>query len=56
MSRQSQLISLLDETDKQVRDRVHGDQVKRLKEARGVYREEIMDCVRHCAWYCDPLG
>ncbi|KAL2521490.1 E3 ubiquitin-protein ligase [Forsythia ovata] len=51
MSRQSQLISLLDETDKQIRDRVHGDQVKRLKEARGVYREEIMDCVRHCAWY-----
>ncbi|RWW67437.1 hypothetical protein BHE74_00025119, partial [Ensete ventricosum] len=25
--------------------------VKRLKEARNVYREELVDCVRQCAWY-----
>ncbi|KAI3451086.1 hypothetical protein Pfo_007751 [Paulownia fortunei] len=51
MSRQSQSISLLEETDRQVRDSIYGDQVKRLKEARSVYREEVMDCVRHSAWY-----
>ncbi|KAK4382985.1 E3 ubiquitin-protein ligase RKP [Sesamum angolense] len=51
MSRQSQSISLLEETDRQIRDSIYGDQVKRLKEARSVYREEVMDCVRHCAWY-----
>ncbi|XP_060185646.1 E3 ubiquitin-protein ligase RKP [Lycium barbarum] len=51
MSRQSQSISLLEETDKQIREKVCGEHVKRLKEARSVYREEVMDCVRHCAWY-----
>ncbi|KAH7859705.1 hypothetical protein Vadar_004574 [Vaccinium darrowii] len=51
MSRQSQSISLLEETDKQIRERACGEQLKRLKEARGVYREEVMDCVRNCAWY-----
>lgn len=51
MSRQSQSISLLEESDRQLRESIYGDQVKRLKEARSVYREEVMDCVRHCAWY-----
>lgn len=51
MSRQSQSITLLEEADKQIREKVCGEHVKRLKEARSVYREEVMDCVRHCAWY-----
>ncbi|KAK6150490.1 hypothetical protein DH2020_015422 [Rehmannia glutinosa] len=51
MSRQSQSISLLEETDRQIRECMYGDQVKRLKEARSVYREEVTDCVRHSAWY-----
>ncbi|GFP97326.1 E3 ubiquitin-protein ligase rkp [Phtheirospermum japonicum] len=51
MSRQSHSISLLEETDRQIRECMYGDQVKRLKEARSVYREEVMDCVRHSAWY-----
>ncbi|KAL6993093.1 RING-type E3 ubiquitin transferase [Sarracenia purpurea var. burkii] len=51
MSHQSQSISLLEETDKQIRERACGEQLKRLKEARSVYREEVMDCVRNCAWY-----
>ncbi|MCL7029080.1 hypothetical protein MKW94_008116, partial [Papaver nudicaule] len=48
-SHQSQSISLLEETDKQIRERSCGEQLKRLKEARNVYREELIDCVRHCA-------
>ncbi|XP_047329553.1 E3 ubiquitin-protein ligase RKP [Impatiens glandulifera] len=51
MSLQSQTISVLEETDKQIKDRACGEQLKRLKEARSVYREEIMDCVRNTAWY-----
>lgn len=51
MSRQSHSISLLEETDKQIRERACGEQLKRLKEARSVYREEVRDCVRNCAWY-----
>ncbi|XP_075479160.1 E3 ubiquitin-protein ligase RKP-like [Primulina tabacum] len=51
MSRQSQSIILLEETDRQIKESIYEDQVKRLKEARSVYREEVMDCVRHCAWY-----
>nr|GMC63097.1 E3 ubiquitin-protein ligase RKP [Ipomoea batatas] len=51
MSRQSQSISSLEETDRQIRERACGEQVKRLKEARSVYREEVMECVRHCYWY-----
>ncbi|KAI3866192.1 hypothetical protein MKX03_014918 [Papaver bracteatum] len=50
-SHQSQSISLLEETDKQMRERSCGEQLKRLKEARNVYREELIDCGRHCAWY-----
>lgn len=51
MSHQSQSISLLEETDKQIRDRACGEQLKHLKEARSIYREEVIDCIRHCAWY-----
>ncbi|WOL11534.1 hypothetical protein Cni_G20297 [Canna indica] len=51
MSHQSQSISLLDDTDKQIRERSCTEQVKRLKEARNAYREELVDCVRQCAWY-----
>ncbi|XP_012075216.1 E3 ubiquitin-protein ligase RKP isoform X2 [Jatropha curcas] len=51
MSHQSQSISLLEETDKQIRERGSSDQLRRLKEVRNDYREEVMDCVRHCAWY-----
>ncbi|WOG97343.1 hypothetical protein DCAR_0416683 [Daucus carota subsp. sativus] len=51
ISHQAQSISLLEETDKQIRERATGEQLKRLKEARTVYREELMDCVRKCAWY-----
>jgi Kip1 ubiquitination-promoting complex protein 1 len=25
--------------------------LKRLKEARTVYREDLIDCVRQCTWY-----
>ncbi|KAG6508926.1 hypothetical protein ZIOFF_034308 [Zingiber officinale] len=51
MSHQSQSISLLDDTDKQIREKSCIEQVKRLKEARNAYREELVDCVRQCAWY-----
>ncbi|XP_015580547.2 E3 ubiquitin-protein ligase RKP isoform X1 [Ricinus communis] len=51
MSHQSQSISLLDETDKQIRERGCSEQLRRLKEVRNDYREEVIDCVRHCAWY-----
>jgi len=50
MSHQSQSISLLEETDKQIRERASCDQIKRLKEARNNYKEDVMDCVRHSAW------
>ncbi|KAE8700087.1 E3 ubiquitin-protein ligase RKP [Hibiscus syriacus] len=51
MSHQSQSISILEETDKQIRERACKEQLKRLKETRNNYREEVIDCVRHCAWY-----
>ncbi|XP_022741612.1 E3 ubiquitin-protein ligase RKP isoform X2 [Durio zibethinus] len=51
MSHQAQSISLLEETDKQIRERACGEQLKRLKETRNNYREEVIDSVRHCAWY-----
>ncbi|KAK4765336.1 hypothetical protein SAY86_026426 [Trapa natans] len=50
-SQQSQFVSLLEETEKQIREQVYGEKLKRLKEARIGYREEIANCVRHCAWY-----
>ncbi|KAJ4847946.1 hypothetical protein Tsubulata_018544 [Turnera subulata] len=51
MSHQSQSISLLEETDRQMREGASSEQFRRLKEARNEYREEVIDCVRHCAWY-----
>ncbi|KAF8405943.1 hypothetical protein HHK36_008021 [Tetracentron sinense] len=50
ISLQSQSLSLLEETDKQIRERACSEQLKRLKEARNVYREELNDCIRQCAW------
>ncbi|KAK9062272.1 hypothetical protein SSX86_019458 [Deinandra increscens subsp. villosa] len=49
MTHQSHSISQLEETDRQIRG--GGEQLRRLKEARNVYREEVIDAVRHCAWY-----
>ncbi|XP_021887448.1 LOW QUALITY PROTEIN: E3 ubiquitin-protein ligase RKP [Carica papaya] len=51
MSHQLQSISLLEETDKQIRDQICSEQLKQLKEARSNYRDEVMDYVRHSAWY-----
>ncbi|XP_076898856.1 E3 ubiquitin-protein ligase RKP-like [Bidens hawaiensis] len=51
MTHQSHSISQLEETDRQIRERGGGEQLRRLKEARSIYREEVIDCVRHCAWY-----
>lgn len=50
MAHQSQSISLLEETDKQIRERACMEQLKHLKEARSNYREEVINYVRHCAW------
>ncbi|KAI4330150.1 hypothetical protein MLD38_028453 [Melastoma candidum] len=50
-SHQSQFISLLEDTDKQIREQAFGEKLKRLKEVKNGYREEIANCVRHCAWY-----
>jgi Kip1 ubiquitination-promoting complex protein 1 len=54
MSHQAQSISLLEETDKQIKERVCSEKLRQLKEARNDYREDIIDCVRHCAWYDVP--
>ncbi|CAK7337924.1 unnamed protein product [Dovyalis caffra] len=51
MSHQAQSISLLEETDKQIKECVCSEKLRRLKEARNDYREEVIDFVRHCAWY-----
>lgn len=51
ISHQSQLISQLEETDKQIKERSSSEQIKHLKEARNLYREELVDCVRQCAWH-----
>lgn len=51
MSQQSQSISLLEETDRQIREKSCAEQVRRLKEARNSYHEDLVDCVRHCVWY-----
>nr|XP_043631994.1 E3 ubiquitin-protein ligase RKP [Erigeron canadensis] len=51
MSHQSHSISQLEDTDRQIRERGNGEQLRRLKEARSVYRDEVIDSVRHCTWY-----
>ncbi|MQM00938.1 hypothetical protein Taro_033682, partial [Colocasia esculenta] len=48
-SHQTSLSTLLDEIDKQIREKTCNEQQKRLKEARNVYREELVDCLRQCA-------
>lgn len=56
MQHQMQLIAQLEDTDRQIRGEIRGeknstDYLKRLKEARTVYREDLIDCVRKCTWY-----
>lgn len=49
-SHQTSLSAILDDIDKQIREKPSGEQQKGLKEARNVYREELVDCIRQCAW------
>ena len=52
MQHQMQSIAQLDETDRQIRgEKMSSEYLKRLKEARTVYREDLIDCVRQCTWY-----
>eukprot|EP00252_Welwitschia_mirabilis_P001548 TRINITY_DN11422_c0_g1_i1.p1 TRINITY_DN11422_c0_g1~~TRINITY_DN11422_c0_g1_i1.p1 ORF type:complete len:749 (-),score=140.82 TRINITY_DN11422_c0_g1_i1:63-2258(-) len=52
MSHQSHCFALLDDTDEQIRaGNTSSDHLRHLKEARNVYREDLVDCVRQCAWY-----
>lgn len=55
MQHQMQSIAQLDDTDRQIRGEIRGEMsseyLKRLKEARTVYREDLIDCVRKCTWY-----
>lgn len=54
MQHQMQSIAQLDETDRQIRgEKMSCEYLKRLKEARTVYREDLIDCVRQCTWYVD---
>uniref|UniRef100_A0A1D1Z8J2 RING-type E3 ubiquitin transferase n=1 Tax=Anthurium amnicola TaxID=1678845 RepID=A0A1D1Z8J2_9ARAE len=50
-SHQTSLNTLLDDIDKQIREKSCTEQQKRLREARNVYREELVDCIRQCTWY-----
>ena len=41
----------LDDTDRQIRsEKTANDLVKRLKEARSVYRDDLIECVRQSTW------
>ncbi|CAN1224507.1 E3 ubiquitin-protein ligase RKP [Linum grandiflorum] len=51
VSHQSQSVALLEETERQIRERPSSEQLRRLKEARSDYREEVVDYVRHSTWY-----
>ncbi|KAK8966827.1 E3 ubiquitin-protein ligase RKP [Platanthera guangdongensis] len=51
MSHQSHTISLLDDMDKQIREKSCIEQLKKIREARKSYHEELTDCVRQCIWY-----
>jgi Kip1 ubiquitination-promoting complex protein 1 len=52
MQHQMQSIAQLDDTDWLIRgEKVSGDYLKRLKEARTLYREDLIDFVRQCTWY-----
>ncbi|GAB2279360.1 hypothetical protein Dimus_014002 [Dionaea muscipula] len=51
MSHQSQSISQLEEIDRQMREGTCVEHQRRLKEARNIYREEVLDYIRHSTWY-----
>ncbi|XP_073388310.1 E3 ubiquitin-protein ligase RKP [Physcomitrium patens] len=52
MQHQMQSIAQLDETDRQIRGKNMSRQhLKHLKEARTVYREDLIHCARQCTWY-----
>ncbi|MCO5588942.1 hypothetical protein L7F22_042904 [Adiantum nelumboides] len=52
LQHQVQYITQLDETDRQIRtEKTSGDLLKRLKEARAVYREDLIECVRQSTWH-----
>jgi Kip1 ubiquitination-promoting complex protein 1 len=56
MHHQMQSIAQLEDTDRQIRgEKVSSDYLKRLKEARTYYREDLMDCVRQCTWYVNRV-
>nr|AFN42812.1 E3 ubiquitin protein ligase-like protein [Marsilea vestita] len=52
LQHQLQSITQLDDTDRQIRvEKPSNDHLKRLKEARAVYREDLIECVRQSTWY-----
>eukprot|EP00250_Pteridium_aquilinum_P015144 c22406_g1_i1 orf=516-4535(+) len=52
LQHQLQYITQLDDTDRQIRtEKASSDHLKRLKEARAVYREDLIECVRQSTWY-----
>eukprot|EP00249_Psilotum_nudum_P024720 c29275_g1_i2 orf=485-4546(+) len=52
LQHQLQAIGQLDETDRQIHaEQGSGDFLRRLKEARALYREDLIDCVRQSTWY-----
>jgi Kip1 ubiquitination-promoting complex protein 1 len=52
MQHQMQSIAQLDDTERSIHgEKVSGDYLKRLKEARTLYREDLIDFVRQCTWY-----
>lgn len=48
---QMQSINDLDEADRQIREGGSSDRVRHLRDARIVYKEEVIDRVRRAAWY-----
>lgn len=52
LQHQIQYVTQLDDTDRQIRtEKTSSDLLKRLKEARAVYREDLIECVRQSTWY-----
>ncbi|KAJ7546266.1 hypothetical protein O6H91_08G032800 [Diphasiastrum complanatum] len=52
MQHQIQSIAQLDDTDRQIRsEKGSSEHLKQLKEARALYRDDLIDCVRQCTWY-----
>lgn len=51
LQHQIQYVTQLDDTDRQIRtEKTSSDLLKRLKEARAVYREDLIECVRQSTW------